>query len=402
MAGERLNIYIASNVNIDYFKFLGKTLESSGYNLISLYLISEQDYRTLARSSGVSKIRLRVKMYIFYPLYLMYKGLTCKSNSIFIVTSNTFFAPLLVRFITKLRDVKVIHLLYDLYPDALEVAGLIARHSFQSKLLGKIMRLSQLNCNATVYLGGFLKSHAEKRWGFPKNSKVIDISTDLSFYTQINIPKTVSGKLIIHYGGQLGHLHDALAIIDAIKYVCESDLNSLVEFNFYVSGAQAAYLQSALSNYPVKILAAVPSNQWRNDIKEFHIGLVSLSSGGASVCLPSKSYAMMAAGMAILAICPNWSDLATLIKQADCGWVINNSVYDDEISLRQGNYLENLNLEKSHNEISKAFYYKIRNILSNNEELFIKRENAYNVVRSKYNINSLRANWTSLINEINN
>ena len=37
---------------------------------------------------------------------------------------------------------------------------------------------------------------------------------------------------------------------------------------------------------------------------------------------PSKVYSAMAAGQAILAICPSHSDLAAVVRDHDCGWVI--------------------------------------------------------------------------------
>ena len=342
MDKKKIKVYTASSVGLDYFLFLNKTISEAGFNSEPLFLITEEEYRNLAKQKGFSKIWLRLKMYVFYPVMLIYKGIKSERGCVFVISSNTFFAPYLVQLILKTKKIKVIHLLYDLFPDALEVAGTIKTNFFISKLIGKIMIKSQKNCDSTIYLGDFLMKHAENRWGKAKNSKVIDISTDLTLYDEELNSLISKEKIIIHYGGQLGHLHDAESIIDSVKFICSSDISEKIEFNFYVSGTQALFLKESLKEYPVKIISAVSSKKWRSDIKNFHIGLVSLSPGGASVCLPSKTYGMMAGGLSILAICPQWSDLSNLVTSLQAGWVINNSKHIDEKQLYTSDYLKEI------------------------------------------------------------
>lgn len=400
MGKQEIKIYTASSVGIDYFLFLGKTIVNAGYEVESLYLISEERYRKLAKSTGIKKVWLRLQMYLCYPLYLIYKGLVSGRNSIFIVTSNTFFAPFLMKLVVGFKRGKVIHMLYDLFPDAIEIAGSIRVNSFQSKLIGIISRQNQKSCDATIYLGDYLKIHAEDRWGKAVKSLKIDISTDLSLYQNDYKQNLNNKKLIIHYGGQLGHLHDATSIIESVKYIHHSDISSLVEFNFYVSGAQAELLETSLKGYPTKIISAIPSNQWREDIRNFSIGLVSLSPGGASVCLPSKTYAMMAGGMAILCICPIWSDLATLINKLNAGWIINNSPFNDKEGLYNGTYLNNIREKKEINQIKVNFYEQVKSILKDQDILIEKRKNAFLGVREFYNIDALSDKWNEIIENV--
>jgi hypothetical protein len=400
MDKKKLKVYTCSNVGMDYFIFLGRTIAAAGFDVEPLYLTSEGNYRKLAKSKGFPKIWLRIKMYLLYPFYLLFKATVAEKNSVFVVSSNTFFAPYLVRLILKIKSGKVIHLLYDLYPDAIEIAGLIRRESFTSNIIGKIIKNILSKCDATVYLGGFLKVHAESRWGKAPVSDVIDISTDLGLYSKEFSQDIKGSKIILHYGGQLGHLHDAPSLIESIKYVCKSDIGPLVEFNFYVSGAQAQFVETSLSEYPVKIISAVPSAQWRNDIQNFHIGLVSLSPGGASVCLPNKTYGMMAGGMAILTIAPHWSDLAALVNSLDAGWIINNAAAVSISGLQQGEYFTNLQKNRPVDEVAQDFYRQLSYIIRNQEELRKKRSNAFNNVRSVHGIELLASKWGKLINNI--
>jgi hypothetical protein len=397
MDKQNIKVYTASSVGIDYFFFLNKTIESAGYVVEPLYLISEVNYRKLAKGSGIKKIWLRTQMYLLYPLYIAYKGLRSSNKSIFIITSNTFYAPFLMKVVTQFKKGKVIHLLYDLFPDAMEVAGSIEVNSFKSKLIGLITKKNQKKCDSVVYLGGFLKKHAENRWGKAKESAIIDISADLSLYKS-NFNKNLNNKkLIIHYGGQLGYLHDASSIIDVVKFIYSSDIAHLVEFNFYISGAHAQLIKTGLQDYPVKIISAVSSDQWRKDINNFDIGLVSLSPGGASVCLPSKTYGMMAGGMAIIGICPQWSDLATLIDTFNSGWIINNSLYEHDKDLHNIHYLKNIKEKRLNHDIAIEFYDTVKFILKNRNILNEKRQNAYYGIRNNFDIDNLGKKWAEII-----
>ena len=393
-------VYVASSVGIDYFFFLANTIRNAGFNVKELYLIPEESYRRQARSSGLTKIWLRVKMYLLYPAYLLKEGLRCDPSSVFVVSSNTFYAPYMVRALLGFRRIKVIHMLYDLFPDALEIAGGLDRRSFASRAIGMVARRNQSRCNGTAYLGNFLRTHAEGRWGHAHHSDVIDISTDLSLYEPDYPLLPDSGQLIVHYGGQLGHLHDARSIIASVQAICGSELAERVRFNFYVSGAQAEFLRESLAAYPVDIISTAPSSQWRRDIRNFHVGLVSLSPGGASVCLPSKTYAMMAGGMAILAIAPVWSDLGKLVDGLEAGWVINNSRHWQEPQGSDPRYLEAILEERPTEEIVADVKQTFADLLSEPRQLERKRLAAFNGVRKHYGIDHLSQRWRGLIEAV--
>lgn len=398
MANKKVKIFACSNVGIDYFFFLCKTLAQGGYDVEPVFLLSETTYRTLAKTAGLKKIWLRIQTYVFYPLQVILKGITAPSESVFVVTSNTFYTPLLVKMLTFYKRLTVIHLLYDLFPDAMEVAGKSKPGSFVSNLVGKITTLNLTRTNGTVYLGQFLRTHAEGRWGSASHGAIIHISTDLTLYDNKFTKLPIQQKMVVHYGGQLGYLHDATSIIECVKAVfSDSYLSEKIRFNFYVSGAQADYLRHSLAAYDVEVISTVPSSQWRKDIAGFHIGLVSLSPGGASVCLPSKSFGMMAGGMAIIGICPSWSDLALLIDELDAGWIVNNSTYQQSPHSEDNQYLNHINAKRAMADIITDFKQVLKTAYDDNELLNTKRKNAFEGVRREYNIDTLGQQWHQYI-----
>ena len=89
------------------------------------------------------------------------------------------------------------------------------------------------------------------------------------------------------------------------------------------------------------------------------------------VVLPSKTFSALAAGQAILAICPKDSDLADLVLKYDCGWVVAPG---DVKSLR----------------------LQIQNIVTNRNELLSKRSNAYKVGQGMYSSYTVADKWVAL------
>lgn len=339
-------------------------------------------------------------MYFFYPIYILILGLISDKSSIFIVSSNTFFAPFLMNIILKFKGNKIIHMLYDLYPDAIEVAGLINPNSFISKMIGLLTSYSLKECSGTIFLGDYLRRHAESRWGKCRQSEVIDISTDLTLFDD-QISRHSSNEVIkLHYGGQLGNLHDANSIILLVKSLYSSDISENIEFNFTISGSKADYLKKALVNYPIKIFSTMKSPEWRNYIKNFDIGIVSLTPGGATVCLPSKTYAMMAGGLAILAITPKWSDLASLIINNQAGWVFDNSRNEDFPKTNSKNNTHYHETTKSNKEFVSPIIDKLRFLIRNREYLFQIRENSFKNIRKNYNEYNLSRKWERFIEKI--
>ena len=171
-------------------------------------------------------------------------------------------------------------------------------------------------------------------------------------------------------------------------------------FNFTISGSKSDYLRKALRNYPIEISHTMKSQDWRSYIKEFDIGIVTLTPGGAKVYLPSKTYSMMAGGLAILAITPEWSDLARLIESNKAGWVFDNSCNEDFPRLYSKNNNDYRKSNRPNKEIISEIIDKLRYLVNNREYLFQIRENSFINVRQNYNKYNLSKKWEGFIEKV--
>ena len=399
MAVGNKSIYICSSVLADYTLYLNACLENLGYQVYMLALLDEYTYRKASKKGGLTKLYIRLGMYVLYPLKLAIKVLCAPSGSLFMMTSNTFYAAAIAAICARLKKQKVVNLVYDLYPDALEVAGKIKFGSTISRLLGNVTRLNCRVSDCSVYLGSLLRRHAESRWGKCGFSESIDISADFSLYKP-NMDFD-GGKINVHYGGQLGHMHDAdsvvVAVLSAIK---DEALQQKFSFSFRVSGSQAGTIEKAFAGFPVQVLPPLPSHEWRDEIRSYNIGLVTLSPGGATVCLPSKSYAMMAGGLPIVAICPLWSDLGQMILTANAGWVIPNSPFGSINELFEGDYRKRYMQKLPSDEVKTRFVELLRHISETPAELMEKRIGALHAMKTFYGAEEIGIRWKTILDKV--
>ncbi len=374
-------------------------LENVGVSATVISFLNEQEYRESSRKRGWRKLRLRLAMYVGYPLHLLARAVTAPKSSVFIVTSNTFYAPLLVAGLGKIKKFRTIQLVYDLFPDALEISGAITRQGRAAQITGCVARITQQVATTSVYLGEFLQQHAENRWGSPQSSgSAIHIGADTTLFCK-EVGQSTDGPLYLHYGGQLGYMHDAESLLLGLTRVVESTEPRLLNLrvNMLLSGAHANRARTELKSSRISVEDSIISSEWRKRIEHFHIGLVSLSPGGATVCLPSKTYSMMAGGLAIIAICPVWSDLGKLILRHEAGWVVNNSPYSSASEMEGAEYMKRVSERRPTGEVADAFLSQIAEVSGDRGELQRRRKNAKSAVECFYSRSCLGDKWSELL-----
>ncbi len=391
-------VYICANTESHYCRFLIRCLAEGAARARAVIQLTEARYWRLAKSAGLGRLWMRLQMYVLYPLKLLWTIAKSPRGSVFIVTSNTFYAPVLAACWGRVTGRPAVHLLCDLFPDALEAAGSIRPDGPMSRLIGKVPAAAARRAMGVVYLGEFLRRHAERRWGKPRQSQVIPCGDDAGLFTGPE-NKLPDAPLAFRYGGQLGHMHDAPALVRAVqKTLALPELASGgARFHFYISGSKAAFVKQALAGTAAEVRDTEADGEWQKSLVNFHIGLATVSPAGAAVCLPSKTYAMMAGGLAVLAICPLWSDLARLVLDNEAGWVVSNSPYVSEEELEGPDYLMKLRAPRSVEEVAEEFAATAARLAGSPGEVWRKRQNARRAAAEKYGSAALSKQWRDFL-----
>ena len=105
----------------------------------------------------------------------------------------------------------------------------------------------------------------------------------------------------------------------------------------------------------------------------------------------------MAGGMAIMAITPLWSDLGTMIRTLEAGWVVNNALSEAEPDFYSDSYDCQLGRAKDLRKISRDFISHLEMILNNHELLRRARKNAFWGVRKYFNEQRLQDQWHGVL-----
>lgn len=390
--------WICTNVDSPTIRFLAEALRSERGEAGVIALVGEAEYRRGLALGSLGRLRLRVRMYVTYPLMLALRVLRAPRGSNFVVTTNCFFAPLLASTVGRWRRISVTHLLFDLFPDGLEVGHKIPVNGFAARLLGLVPLLTQRRAAGVVYLGGALQRHVESRWGGNPRSSCIDVGTDETLFPA-HPPSWEGGALSVRYGGQLGYFHDAEVVARCIRAAGTNPDLRQVTFVFLASGAGARFLRATLSDLPVRIDLPVEEG-WREDLVRHPVGLVTLSPRGATVCLPSKTYGMLAGSQAVLALCPAWSDLARIVVEHDCGWVVENSPYKSFEEMEGPAYLQRIGEPRDPLAVERDFVSTLRHILANPAEVERKRRNARRAAEAAFGCGPIRALWKGFLKAV--
>jgi len=308
-----------------HWRRFGALLEQHGFTVHNVHVVRAEDYR---RTTGrLPRLLLRLRLYVEYCFtvaWFMRVG-PGRTTSVNIVTTNPFFMPWFVNVLSRQPQRTNICLLWDLYPEALIASGMVKAGSLRARCVAAITRRALLDSGATVILGTGMRDYVQSLYPSVRRPTVIPVGADGSAFKRDPLPRWERGQpLTILYSGAMGHMHE----IDTLVRYFQGPLPGAVRFRFHSTGVGYERLKAAIGSLPavttgqVTLAGTLDDADWTHEMLNAHIGLVTMAPGAERVVMPSKTYSAMAAGQAILAVCPPDADLAGVITKHDCGWVI--------------------------------------------------------------------------------
>ena len=281
---------------------LVKEISDQGVDAEHRSVISVESYRN--SKSILGRVILRFRMYIEYPIRLLLESILDRGPKIYIVTTNTFFAPLIAIAFSKSNQ-KVIHLVWDLYPDVL-VGGDVGRlNNPLMALLSKLVGLILSRAAANVFLGERLLSYAQSRFPVISNAHIIPVGGDDGLFMESQFSTIEANKPVdILYCGNLGAMHDIDTLLGALD--SEIMLQAKFTLSFNASGSNYAALRGELKkkkNYPfvnISLEAPLVNAAWRDRMLEAQVALITLKPNAEKFVMPSKFYSALVSGQGYL------------------------------------------------------------------------------------------------------
>lgn len=279
----------------------------------------------------------RIFTWCVYTLQVFFRLLFVSKHTQLVLVTNPPTVPFLGYFLNRLRGIKYHLVIYDIYPDAMVNFGFIrekgALHNLWSRFnstlfkhANTIFTLSENMAEKIRTYNPLVKVEVIHNWSDTAHIKPVNKANN-SFaieHGQVN-------KITVMYSGNMGSTHAVERIADMAK-AYKSDPN--LGFLLIGEGAKKSIIENLkdinrLDN--LEILTYQKAEVFPLSIACADIGIVTLSSGAEDLSVPSKTYNLLAAGVALLVIAPMASELARLVREYDCGVIFQEDQVDEMI-----------------------------------------------------------------------
>lgn len=318
----RPRIAILSAVSGGPIDRLADHLQASGRVDVSVCsALTTISWRRWRGKGGMRSLMVRLLVLLAFPWYSL---LTIREADVVVTTTNPFWMPNLVLITRRIHRRPVITLVYDVYPDSLgDPARLPAA---LARLLHTMNRSWMRRSDAVVFISEGMLAELTCRYGEPRRHRVIVTGTDVSEFEapepQLDLDAWASGRTMISYVGNAGHVHD-IDTVSAVLRGTVRELPSDVAIFISASGVRAPVLQRALQGLPhVRFEGPLRDDRWAWVQARTDVAVVSLNADSAFSSMPSKYFSALGAGCAVCVIAPRTSDLYRLTERYAVGIAI--------------------------------------------------------------------------------
>jgi colanic acid biosynthesis glycosyl transferase WcaI len=250
------------------------------------------------------------------------------SSDVVVCITSPFTLPYTVLLAAKLRGAMTLLLIHDLYPEALEAAGLIHAKSFAARLIRFANTLLFRSLDAIIVIGRdvpalILKYPGVKpdRLHIIPNWPLIPIGyREIQPSSRFRAPD--ASKFIVGLSGNLGFTHSPATVFEAARL-----LQSERDIHFILSGwgvgwkeLNDLFAREKLTN--ITILSPVPEDELIEFLSAADLWVIPYRRNVAGVSIPSRLYNLLAVGRPVVVASEANSEGALVLGETDIGWVV--------------------------------------------------------------------------------
>ncbi|HLO14770.1 MAG TPA: glycosyltransferase family 4 protein [Anaerolineales bacterium] len=283
--------------------------------------------RTWSYISPSKKFWPRLLHYGTYSATAFYGGLAAGRPDVLISFSPPLPLGISAWLLSRAWQIPWVLQLEDLYPDAAVAAGVMTNKKVISFFRGLEKFLYQKSHQISVISESFRQTLLAKK---VPNSKieVIPVWADpaevrpLPKQNTFRLKQGLDDKFVVMYAGNLGLTSCLEDILQAAEVLREQ---TSIQFVIVGEGAKKETLEAGIRSKQltnVMILPYQPRDIFPEMLAAADVILVTLNAAAALSSLPSKIFSGMASARPILAVAPLGSELAHIVREANCGWTV--------------------------------------------------------------------------------
>jgi glycosyltransferase involved in cell wall biosynthesis len=263
----------------------------------------------------------RVSNYLSYAFLVTPRALALKADLVLAMTDPPF-AGIVGAAIARMKRVPFVYNIRDLYPD-MAVGGQIVRSRSWVHGWERMHRRALRSASRVIVLGDDMRERILSKGVSPDRISVIRDGASLSAsFAPADHPAIReirgSAKFVVLHAGNLGFYGAWSTLLEAAK-TFNGDGAQLV---FVGDGASRVQLEESSRNCPsIRFLPFRPASEIPCVMAAGDIHVVTIRRALTGVVVPSKLYSILAAGRPILAVAPEESDAARIVRENKCGLV---------------------------------------------------------------------------------
>jgi glycosyltransferase involved in cell wall biosynthesis len=247
-----------------------------------------------------------------------------------VFVSNPPFLPVAMWLVCRLRGWDYTYIVYDLYPDLLIELDYVEEDSLIDRVWSVLNRRTFLAAKHVVALGPVMKERISDNAGSKFNASKVEIIhnwEDEEFIQPMNKEDNwfseehdLIDPFTILYSGNIGEFHDLETLVKAAAEFEDENIRVLI----IGEGDNKDTIVSLAENLDLRgdTVRFLPYQLWDDlpySLTSGDVSVVTVKEGFEGICVSSKLYTAMAAGMPVLTIAQPCDDESQIVDQFDAG-----------------------------------------------------------------------------------
>ena len=258
------------------------------------------------------------------------------------------FLGILISAICSFRRRKFVYILLDIFPEGLIRLGKISRQNLFIRLWQRQFIVSLKKSEKIVAIGRDIKQYVVEicqecstkieyipHW--QDDNLIFPVEFDKDEFI---LKKGIREKFVVQYSGNIGIWNEVRTMGKAVK------LNT--DNIFYIFVGEGIRKEELLNEFELEkqqnvlLIPFQESSNFNNVLNASHVHLVTLKKGLQGMAVPCKIYGILAAARPVIALVPDNSEIAYVVKEENCGIVVNPN--DTEGLIKAIKLLKNNNI----------------------------------------------------------
>lgn len=285
---------------------------------------------------------LKIVRQLWYYLCLAVMLLIVRRPSLLITQTNPPLGVCLAAAVARLRNLPLLVVAQDLYPEVLVAHGALGEFGIVAKLLRRVFGWAYRSADRIVALGPVMverivaKGVARSRITSISNWATGPQEVVRGAGNQLSSEWGLADRFVVLYSGNLGIGHEFDTLLAAFQRSCAQHAD--LRLVFVGQGSRLHEVQHRVAELGIGARVVfkplVPSDRLAESLGLADVAVVTLRPGFEGLIVPSKLLGYMARGIPTLYIGPR-SDVSELLEMCDGGVVCaNDDVAGVEAALR--------------------------------------------------------------------